>query len=495
MALEGESDAMVQELVERVRTHVMLRRIRTKEFFTDFDPLKSGRCTEVAFIRALANMGMVLSEEEATALSNHFTEHGPHAVRPQIICYQHFCKEVDDIFLSVEQQDHMRSNMMTSSPGSTVTSQFRQLPPEEETRYMHVLHRLATLCKARGVMLKHVYADIDKTLNPSPSMLHSRRGGRITREQFVRAFPFKTEMSTEDVDLLCAKYAGKHGDVSYMALHNEITEVLESCAQPFPCSPLHLRPDMAEWSHQTIDVVDRIRAKVVEKRIRLIDSFQDFDPLRKGYCLPGQVKTVFTVLNLSKEIDRNDFENLLAQYVEYDGRFNYKALVNDVDEAFTKPGLEKEPLTQIDMPSPLSTACARRNPMKLSNHKLSKIGWFMDKVRTIVRKNRIDMKPMFMDFDRANRGYISRNQFQRIMAMLNMGLDEKAITYLCSFHCDLGNHNDFNWKKFLKEVDPPSPEVEKAMKEMTGPFIAFKPRPYFDKAGQVISKSMSMPTL
>jgi len=380
-----------------------------------------------------------------------------------------------------------------------VTSQFRPRSPGEEARYMHVLHRMATLCKARGVAIKFIYADIDKTPSPSPSMLNSRRGGRVTREQFVRCFPFHADIDPDDFKLLCERYGTKDGDVSYMALHNEVSDVMQGVDQPFPTSPLHLRPDNAEWAHASVNVVDRLRAKVCERRVRLLDNFQDFDPLRKGYCLPGQVKSVLTITNLAKEIDRSDYEDLLARYVEYDGRFNYKALVTDIDNAFTRPGLEREPLAQVDMPSPASTACARRNPMKVHSQKMLKIDWVMDKVRTFVRKNRVDLKPMFIDFDKEHRGYISRNQFSRIMSMINMDLGEKDFSYICSVHCDLGNHTDFNWKMFLRTVDPPSPEVEKAVGEMMGPYIAFKPHPYFDKGGKVISRMVnrtrSMPML
>lgn len=99
------------------------------------------------------------------------------------------------------------------------------------------------------------------------------------------------------------------------------------------------------------------------------------------------------------------------------------------------------------------------------------------------------------DFDRANRGYVSRSQFARIMSAMNLDLDETAIALLCSNYCDLGNHNEFNWKRFLRCVDPPPEDVEVAMLEMTSPFIPFKPKPYHDGRGKVLKKSLSMPMI
>merc|ERR1719188_491226 len=103
--------------------------------------------------------------------------------------------------------------MMTSSPGSTVMSSFVPNSVEDEERFMHVLHRVATLCKARGVHIKPIYVDLDRAAIPSPSMLNPRRGGKVTREQFRRNWPFKKEMTEEDIDLLCERYGTKNGDV------------------------------------------------------------------------------------------------------------------------------------------------------------------------------------------------------------------------------------------------------------------------------------------
>mmetsp|Transcript_7259 Transcript_7259/g.16037 ORF Transcript_7259/g.16037 Transcript_7259/m.16037 type:complete len:500 (+) Transcript_7259:149-1648(+) len=495
MSTTLENEEKVAELMHRIQMHVMPRRVRCLEFFSDFDHVRHGRCSEVNFARALGTMGLNFSEDETRLLAEHFTQFGPNVIRPAVVNYRQFCSEVDQIFSDEDAQENMKSMTLSSSPGFTVMSTFQPNNIEDEERFLHVLHRVAALCKSRGVAIKPIYVDYDRSSAPSPSMLNTRRGGKVTKEQFVRGFPFKKEMSEADIELICEKYATPAGDVHFMALHNDVAEVLPDPAQPFPTSPLYLRPDCTEWSRNETPVVARIQAKVVEKRVRLKDTFQDFDPLRKGFCTPGQLKAAFTILNLSREIDRNDFENLMSIYLSDDGLFNYQAFIDDVDRAFTQPGLEREPLTVIDMPGPQHTIAARRDPMRLTASKLSKIGYLEDKIRTFVTKRRCEMKPMFQDFDRCHKGYITRTQFARIMSSMGMDLDEMAIAYLCNRYCDLGNHTDINWKKFLATVDPPPMDVETAMNELTSPFIAFKPRPYFDTRGKVISKSRSSPML
>eukprot|EP00971_Amphidinium_carterae_P169493 3357669-Amphidinium_carterae.1 len=36
-----------------------------EEFFTDFDPLKAGRCTKLQFTRAIAQIGAQVTDDEA----------------------------------------------------------------------------------------------------------------------------------------------------------------------------------------------------------------------------------------------------------------------------------------------------------------------------------------------------------------------------------------------------------------------------------------------
>merc|ERR1719181_1146981 len=123
-----------------------------------------------------------------------------------------------------------------------MTFQKVQMSPEKEEEVMHILHRFATMCKARGVLVKAIYTDVDRTIAPSPSMLNARRGGKVTRSQFIRLFPFKKEFTEKDIELLTEAYTTESGDVQFMTLHNDVSEVVEAGAQPFPSSPLYLKP-------------------------------------------------------------------------------------------------------------------------------------------------------------------------------------------------------------------------------------------------------------
>jgi len=336
------------------------------------------------------------------------------------------------------------------------------------------------------VVFKYQFTDVDRAPVASPSRSTSYAGGKVTKDQFLRRFPFKKEFVPEDVELLANHYLTEKGDVHFMAMHNDISEVTNHEAPPFPTSPLFLKPDPSEWSQSRYSVVDKIRAKVVEKRIRLKEQFQDFDPLRKGLCNASRVKTVLNILNLSKEIDKNDFEQLLGMYTQDDGRFCYSDFVSDVDKEFVTPGLERDPMSQTSMPDASSTLPGRRNKVVMSEEKMKHFQWLESKIRSKVTKNRMNLKPTFQDMDKIHTGHITKNQFFRSMASLGFDLSEEEVGILGNVYCDLGNHLDFNYSDFLKSVDVPSDDVELAMAQLAGPYQGFEPAAYHDPRGKVM---------
>jgi len=50
-------------------------------------------------------------------------------------------------------------------------------------------------------------------------------------------------------------------------------------------------------SNDPNDIEERIRALVVQKRVRVNEFFRDFDKLRKGKVTPTQFKAILATLN------------------------------------------------------------------------------------------------------------------------------------------------------------------------------------------------------
>lgn len=63
------------------------------------------------------------------------------------------------------------------------------------------------------------------------------------------------------------------------------------------------------------------------------------------------------------------------------------------------------------------------------------------------------MKPHFQDFDKTKGGYISKNQFLRILHQFQMLPDEKALNLLLKRYIDRGNLDEVNYYDFCRDVE------------------------------------------
>lgn len=70
----------MNELLARIRSHVLSKRIRIKEFFQDMDQLNSGTVTKDQFIRCIASFGLSslgsfpMSKAQTEALCNEYVQ-------------------------------------------------------------------------------------------------------------------------------------------------------------------------------------------------------------------------------------------------------------------------------------------------------------------------------------------------------------------------------------------------------------------------------------
>jgi len=347
----------------------------------------------------------------------------------------------------------------------------------------HMLHRIATLCKSRGLVFKLQFQGFDRNNSATPAMINPRRAGKCSVNQFKRCFPFKKEFNDDEVDLLVRRYMmPSQMDINFQAIHDDVSEVMTSEPPPFPTSPLYLKPDAATWEHQALNPVRKIQSKVVERRVRIADAFKDFDILRKGFCTPGQFKTVLAVLNLAREIDTNDFNDIVTAYSREDGMFCYSLFVSDIDSAFMRRGLENDPMAVTPMPDASSTAPGRRNRQALNARQREKFNKVEDRLRAKIRSQRILMKPMFLDMDRRRKGVVSKSQFQRVMGQLGWppgDLTPQDVEILALVYCDRGNHSDFNYVDFIKACDTPVEAEELAVAQMNAPYKDPMPSKYF----------------
>ena len=64
--------APLERIEDRLRTEIFKKRVRTLEFFKDFDPLQCGLVSETQFRRSLDLIGLQLSENEFREVADHY---------------------------------------------------------------------------------------------------------------------------------------------------------------------------------------------------------------------------------------------------------------------------------------------------------------------------------------------------------------------------------------------------------------------------------------
>jgi len=418
---------------------VFSRRIRIKDYFRDFDPRRSWRCSKTQFIRALDTAGIKISHAEAAAVADSYV-HGASGD----VHYGKFSDSIDMCFGPKYLEGTPDAEVQEPGENLQFGFQPKQLAADHMEILAYVMHRVALLCRTRGINFKDCFRYYDK-----------QNTCCVTEQQFRRCFPFEG-FTEEELDILVNRYTDRGRSVlngiHYQALHDDVMDRVNAPPDPpFPRSDLVIRPDGSRWTAEDYTPEEKVQAKVVEKRIRIREWFTDYDPLRKGYATAGQARSI---LNLCLTIAQADWEALCKKYCREDGMFNYAKFCDVIDEAFSVKGLEKTPRTRITMPDVSVTLPGRRNRMKLSQEDEYEVGRVEEDIRARVQQRRIPLKPSFEDFDPARHGHVTKNQFSRALGSLGFELTEDEVNILALKYCDMGNKFEMNYWDFCNACDP-----------------------------------------
>jgi len=475
---QSDADAFVGDIIQRIQNTVFCKRIRIRDSFKDFDRGSTGCCVETQFHKAMKNLRLDLTQIEIEALLEHFTLH--QCPRPNV-SHKHFCDCVDEVF------NPYTTDLHQSIGASREMGNFRPKPVDDMDRLYHVLHRVAVLCKTQGYVLSSLFIPFvtaPGTVNPL---------GQVTVNQFRRNFPFRKELGEEGIDLLIQRYGTDYVDghpirIHFQALHTDVSESASELDRGIVPKGRGPGPENAQWTNDELSVLQRITARVVERRLRLEDFFRDYDKLRKRTCSKNVVRTIFGLLNITADMRPGDYEQLERLYVNEQGEFRYADFCADVNASFGKPNLQKFPLEVVKMVDASTTACARWNQLKSPPEDAMHIDRLVEQIRTVVMAQRIQLRPYFLDVDKYHKGIVQRPSFKRVLASNGIKLSDGELELLADGYCNRGILAEIDYNVFLKAVDPPTDDEKVARRQMDSPYRkptndSFK---YFDAHGKII---------
>eukprot|EP00730_Choanoeca_flexa_P001347 TRINITY_DN10595_c0_g1_i1.p1 TRINITY_DN10595_c0_g1~~TRINITY_DN10595_c0_g1_i1.p1 ORF type:complete len:844 (+),score=153.32 TRINITY_DN10595_c0_g1_i1:1-2532(+) len=152
----------------------------------------------------------------------------------------------------------------------------------------------------------------------------------------------------------------------------------------------------------------KLQRQLYKRGARVDEYFHDFDKLRTGHVSKAQFARCIGQLGL--DISRPELDTLADIYQgSYPDQVAYRQFVIDVNSIFTKPELEKAP-TQSVQPV---TDHVKPEHISLEPELEDVYNSIVQDLKTHCKKYGLSLRECFKDFDKVNRGLVTRSQFER----------------------------------------------------------------------------------
>ncbi|KUF96980.1 Katanin p60 ATPase-containing subunit A 1 [Phytophthora nicotianae] len=423
---------VVQELEAELSDLVLRDRIRTKNFFTDFDPLRTGKCTEAQFRRCVK------------------------------LCFPiTFVDDVESVFTvkGLEKNPHHDLKTLETREG-----QFggvvidKDLTPAEEEEVKHIMLTMKRAIDRQRMEIKPTFEDFDRS-----------KQGFISATKFERVLSMLTLLPAKasDLRLLLIKFREQAAigttatlssicDVNYRAFlqalqilgaytKNASSESIRSLVLPGSVAfrqeqyqsgimnDFYKRKarDNHSGAADLSQLLAELRRQLSTKRIRLKEFIVEGDKLRSGEIT---VAKFHTALNRSGcVLDADDIQTLSTHFrsARNPDKIDWRSFLGALDFSH---GMNTWQQGDVD----------------------DSIKRILEKLRNEVNHRRLHMKPYFQDYDHNNVTHITKFQFAAVLDMMQVSLkpaEVQALTH-CFAHRD-GRKltNDVNYLSFIQAVD------------------------------------------
>ncbi|CAD5122359.1 DgyrCDS10796 [Dimorphilus gyrociliatus] len=441
-----KEDKSLQEIFDRIRIAVHKHRVRTPEFFKDYDPLRSGVITEQQFICGLS---LAIGSEAQLSRGDMQKVVEFYKRCDGRVGYKEFVDVLENVF---NEPDLEKKPLLTvhRPPTGALGRNLPQLSGEEERRVLHVLEEISEKVRQRRIMMFQYFRDFDRSTAFTRVM---------TPNQFSRMLHFLSlNVSAEDFKLLCRKFADPTtGDINYPGFVQAVDQDFVNYAQGTE------KPEVWEMADSVKPKVDNsidtskvdmemllalIRNHVHSNSRRIEQCFADYDQLRSGSISKSRFRRGLSDLGLSSigtiNLSPAQFEALANRYRDSDNpeMIKWTLFAAEIDP----PGMEKQLLPK---PGTINMQTASADHQKCYQEA-------MQKLHDRVDHRRVLLKPIFQDFDRHNRGHVNKRQFRQALSMGELALTEAEIVAIEACYC---NDDGFNYKAFLSDLEP-QPELE-----------------------------------
>lgn len=444
----------ISDLLFEMQKWAYVNSVDFHEFLEDFDVHEIGEIPIEQFVTGVGLSSYKLTENELQLIIDNYSS----TKRQGFIKWREFA---DDVIQFTAPLDLERQPLITPpSPKETMseitTRTVTKRMPQDIERILDIVARFV---RTRRVSLTEQFKDKDplnhrKVNQTGFAQVLQLIGIHISKAQIDRLGIYYNDPKTNFVDY--TKFIDDVYDKAGQLFSDRAATSI--VAQPIPDygnqrseylveSRVLTARDM-EWD----EICERIQSFVYKRRIRLLEFFEGFDPLRHGTVTIQKFRTVIGQCNIP--ITKEQIDSIIEKFSvpNTNDLFNYRDFCKEINRVFGPTELEKKPLNDgspIVRPNP--------DPSKtiqgLATDDIRRINRILERMKYMVRTRRMNIKEQFTDYDYAPRkNYITKQQFKQSIARLGLSTNPTELDLLCSkYRCtDL---DDMNYQAFIDDID------------------------------------------
>jgi Ca2+-binding EF-hand superfamily protein len=191
-----------------------------------------------------------------------------------------------------------------------------------------------------------------------------------------------------------------------------VDELLTITKTSFKLNELSL-PDQAILQ----EILKQMKGFFEVNRIDPKPAFTNFDHLKRGKVLKPQFKKICHSMKFF--ISDGDIEILMKKYGDpISNEINYIVILNDANESGVGKKLTQENEEASKGQEIIPSLSSANNFYTYQTHFLNiDVGDILDKIKHIVKINRIRLQEFFNDFDTLRKGIVSRAKFRTALDM------------------------------------------------------------------------------
>jgi len=315
---------------------------------------------------------------------------------------------------------------LSSSSSLNVTSQLSTNPNRtiiNDYNHNNIINKIQTIVKQRRMILADLFTDYDPL-----------RKQRVSVAQFIRALDLNNiKLTIEEYEVLLPNYIDNNYDnnmINYsqflfdinqaFIVHDYEKQPTSSSAnyQPYTVSD-HYQLQFTEQEQQQLSLlIKKISQLSYCNRILYKQQFQYYDHLHHGIISKRQFQSVIVTLYSIINFSNNDLELISDYYRHGDDGINYYRFCNDINH-------EEQLLQQQSVNNHESSSLSSPLPQKLQSIQVqtsASLDEILSTIATYINKYRISIDDVFKDYDRLNKGIVTKEQFLRCLSVREINL-------------------------------------------------------------------------